>query len=58
MLLGVRVLFQIALRPTYADPGPAYWLAPLVDGLAVLRLAWSALRPNRRWRGREYARSG
>lgn len=58
ILLAVRLLFQIALRPTYDAPGPAYWLAPLADPLAVARLAWSAIRPNRSWRGRTYARSG
>jgi dolichol-phosphate mannosyltransferase len=58
ILLIVRILFHVALRPTYDDPGAAYWLAPLADPLAVVRLAWSAIRPNRRWRGRTYARSG
>lgn len=58
VLLVVRLAFHAALRPTYAHAGAAYWLAPLADGLAVLRLAWSAIRPNRRWRGRAYARSG
>jgi dolichol-phosphate mannosyltransferase len=58
ILVAVRLLFHVALRPTYDQPGPAYWLAPLADPLAVVRLAWSALRPNRTWRGRTYARSG
>ena len=58
VLLAVRLLFQVALRPTYDRPSTAWWLAPLADPLAVVRLAWSALRPNRRWRGREYATSG
>lgn len=58
ILLAVRLVFHAALRPTYADPGRAYWLAPLADPLAVVRVAWSALRPNRSWRGRTYARSG
>jgi dolichol-phosphate mannosyltransferase len=58
ILLLVRWLFHVALRPTYDSPSAAYWLAPLVDPLAVVRLLWSALRPNRSWRGRTYARSG
>ena len=58
ILLIVRLLFHLALRPTYDHPGKAYWLAPLADPLAVVRLAWSALRPNRSWRGRTYTRSG
>ncbi|MGI9186884.1 MAG: glycosyltransferase [Gaiellales bacterium] len=58
ILLAVRLLFHVALRPTYDHPGPAYWLAPLADPLAVIRLTWSAVRPNRRWRGRTYTSSG
>lgn len=58
VLLGVRWLFHVALRPTYDHPRWTYWLAPLADPLAVLRLVASAVRPNRRWRGRSYARSG
>ena len=58
VLLAVRVLFHVALRPTYDNPGRAYWLSPLADPLAIVRLAWSALRPNRRWRGRVYETSG
>ena len=58
ILLAVRVLFHVALRPTYEHPGRSYWLAPLADPLAVVRLIWSAVRPNRRWRGRTYAQSG
>ena len=54
ILLAVRLLFHVALRPTYDRPGAAWWLAPL----AVARLAWSAVHPNRRWRGRTYAASG
>lgn len=57
VLLAVRLAFHAALRPTYAGAGGAYWLAPLADGLAVIRLIASALRPNRRWRGRTYATS-
>lgn len=58
ILLLVRWLFHVALRPTYDRPSAAYWLAPLADPLAVLRLAWSAVRPNRSWRGRTYTSSG
>lgn len=58
VLLLIRWLFHVALRPTYDDPSAAYWLSPFADPLAVLRLLWSAVRPNRSWRGRTYARSG
>lgn len=58
ILLAVRLLFHVVLRPNYEHPGRSYWLAPLADPLAVVRLIWSAVRPNRRWRGRTYAQSG
>jgi dolichol-phosphate mannosyltransferase len=58
ILLAVRLLFHVVLRPNYEQPGWSYWLAPLADPVAVVRLIWSAVRPNRRWRGRTYAHSG
>ena len=58
VLILVRWALHLALRATYDRPRPVYWLAPLVDILAVIRLGVSAVRPNRRWRGRAYARSG
>ncbi|MCX6412961.1 MAG: hypothetical protein NTZ81_11540 [Actinobacteria bacterium] len=58
VLLAVRVMFHIVLRPNSESPGWTYWLAPLADGAAVLRLIVSALRPNRTWRGRSYDQSG
>ena len=58
VLIAVRLLFQYVLRPNYDNPGWTYWLAPLADGAAVLRLIISALRPNRTWRGRSYDQSG
>ena len=58
VLIAVRIMFQIVLRPNYDNPGWTYWLAPLADGAAVVRLIVSALRPNRTWRGRSYDQSG
>ncbi len=57
ILIAVRLLFHVVLRPNYDRPSFFYWLAPLADGLAVIRLIASAVRPNRRWRGRHYAQS-
>ena len=57
ILLTVRFIFHAALRSAYDDPTAAYWLAPFADGLAVVRLVVSAVRPNRRWRGRSYPQS-
>jgi dolichol-phosphate mannosyltransferase len=56
-LLALRWLVAPALRQAYARPGAAYWLSPLADPLAALRLTTSALRPARSWRGRTYARA-
>jgi len=58
ILLAVRWLFHVALRATYDHPRWTFWVAPFADPLAVVRLVASAVRPNRRWRGRDYARSG
>lgn len=58
ILVLVRWSLHLALRPTYDRPRWTFWLSPLVDLLAIIRLAVSAVRPNRRWRGRAYARSG
>ena len=53
-LLALRWLMAAPLARSYARRGPAYWLSPLADPLAAVRLTASALRPARRWRGREY----
>ena len=53
-LLGVRVMMSVALRRSYAERGPTFWLSPLADPLAALRILLSSLRRPRRWRGREY----
>jgi dolichol-phosphate mannosyltransferase len=53
-LVALRCLLTVPLRTSYARRGPAYWLSPLADPLAAVRLTWGAARPRRRWRGREY----
>jgi dolichol-phosphate mannosyltransferase len=55
-LLGLRLAMTGALAPAYVRRGVWYWLSPLADPAAVVRLTWSAFRPARRWRGRVYAR--
>jgi dolichol-phosphate mannosyltransferase len=55
-LLALRLVLLAALAPAYERRGPAFWLSPLADPLAALRLTWSAVRPARRWRGRTYGR--
>ncbi|CAN5778744.1 glycosyltransferase family 2 protein [soil metagenome] len=53
-LLAVRVLLQCALAPSYAERGLAFWLSPLADPLAALRICISTLRRPKAWRGRAY----
>ena len=55
VLVAVRVLLQFALARSYAVRGPAFWLSPLADPLAALRILLSTLRRPTRWRGRVYA---
>jgi dolichol-phosphate mannosyltransferase len=54
-LLALRLGLHGALRRSYAETGAGFWLAPLADLPVCARLTWSALRPGRSWRGREYA---
>ena len=53
-LLAVRVLLQFALAPSYERRGAAFWLSPLADPLAALRILLSSLRRPTQWRGRRY----
>jgi dolichol-phosphate mannosyltransferase len=54
VLVAVRVLLQFALAGSYAVRGAPFWLSPLADPLAALRILLSTLRRPTRWRGREY----
>lgn len=54
LLIGVRVSMLFALRSSYAVRGFAYWLSPLSDPLAALRVCVSSLRRPTSWRGRSY----
>ena len=53
-LLLVRVLLQRALAPSYARRGAPFWLSPLADPLAALRILLSTVRRPTQWRGRQY----
>lgn len=55
--LGVRVLLQRALAPSYVHTGLSFWLSPLSDPLAAIRILLSTLRTPTQWRGRTYAPS-
>ncbi len=57
VLLVMRVAMVGALAGSYEKRRWAYWLSPLADPIAVLRIALSALRRPTRWRGRRYGRA-
>jgi dolichol-phosphate mannosyltransferase len=54
-LLAVRALCGVALRASYEAVRWTYWLSPLADPLAALRIVLSTVRRPTRWRGRSYA---
>jgi dolichol-phosphate mannosyltransferase len=57
-LLVIRFAMLLAIAPSYdrknAEGGWLFWLSPLADPLAVLRIFLSAFRTPREWRGRKY----
>jgi dolichol-phosphate mannosyltransferase len=53
-LLAIRVALLWALVGSYERPAITFWLSPLADPLAVLRVLWSSLRRPTTWRGRVY----
>lgn len=59
-LLVIRFAMLLAIAPSYdrttARGGWLFWLSPLADPLAVLRIFLSAFRTPREWRGRKYAK--
>ncbi len=58
-LLVIRFAMLIAIAPSYdrtnAKGSWLFWLSPLADPLAVLRIFLSAFRTPREWRGRKYS---
>lgn len=58
-LLVIRFAMLFAIAPSYdrttAKGGWLFWLSPLTDPIAVLRIFLSASRTPREWRGRKYS---
>ncbi|HEY0972334.1 MAG TPA: glycosyltransferase, partial [Gemmatimonadales bacterium] len=50
-LLVVRLLLSLATAHSFARRGAAYWLSPLADPAAVLRVVSTMLQRPREWRG-------
>jgi dolichol-phosphate mannosyltransferase len=61
LLVMMRIGMTVAIAPSYdfsqAKPGAtvAFWLSPLADPLAVIRIFLSSIRTPTQWRGRHYA---
>jgi dolichol-phosphate mannosyltransferase len=51
MLLGVRLLFNVAISRSFARRGAPFWLSPFADLAAVLRVVETIVRHPREWRG-------
>ena len=61
-LIAARIALQWAILPSYdlsqAKRRWVFWLSPLADPLAVLRIWLSSLRTPKSWRGRQYDLEG
>lgn len=57
-LVVIRFALLLAIAPSYdrkdATAGWLFWLSPLADPLAVLRIFLSAFHTPKQWRGRKY----
>ena len=53
-LVFIRCLLLFGIRSSYTEVGFWYWLSPLADPFAVIRIWISALTKPKSWRGRTY----
>lgn len=56
-LFLLRCGMLIAIAPSYSGSSFWFWLSPLADGLAVLRILLSSSKKPTQWRGRTYNHS-
>jgi dolichol-phosphate mannosyltransferase len=58
-LVAIRIALMWAIAPSYdlqqAKASWAFWLSPLADPLAVLRIFLSSVQKPSQWRGRIYS---
>lgn len=54
VLVLFRTIILVAIAPSYARRGITWWLSPLADPLAAVRLVLSSLRRPTNWRTRTY----
>lgn len=55
LLLALRWLLLFGIAPSYERRGITWWLSPLADLVAAVRLVMSSLSRPKRWRSRTYA---
>jgi dolichol-phosphate mannosyltransferase len=53
-LVFIRFLLVFGIRTSYTEVGFWFWLSPLADPVAVIRIWISALTKPKSWRGRTY----
>lgn len=53
-LTAMRLLLLLGIRGSYTQHGPSFWLSPLADPLAFVRILLSTLVRPKRWRTRAY----
>ncbi|HVE80048.1 MAG TPA: glycosyltransferase family 2 protein [Gemmatimonadaceae bacterium] len=58
VLFGLRLLVLAAASPTFERRGLAYWLSPLADLPATLRVGYTSFRRPQEWRGRALTAAG
>ncbi len=54
LLIAIRLLLLVGVRGSYDRVHWSFWLSPLADPLAALRILISSLTVPRKWRGRSY----
>lgn len=57
-LFSVRLMMSVALRRSYEKRGLPFWLSPLADPPAAVRILLSTLRRPSTWRGRAFVAEG
>jgi dolichol-phosphate mannosyltransferase len=53
-LVFIRCLLVFGIRASYTEVGLWFWLSPLADPFAVMRIWISAFTKPKSWRGRAY----
>lgn len=55
-ILAIRLLMLLALAPSYKERTMGFWLSPLSDPIAWIRLVISTLSRPQEWRGRRFSK--